>query len=147
MLIFKTYCPSSANSPAQTREEEPIADQAVEFWGGFSSIRTESFSVKCNPAFGSHCNPASYVREGGVGLIHSSLASRKTQCSNLSWMYKDEVKEDFYFLFFEWLKNAGVDSGPVKKPRTQGVENFYGIHKILCFTRKKNLISYSLFSR
>lgn len=31
--------------------------------------------MKCNPAFGLHCNPASYVREGGVGLIYSSLES------------------------------------------------------------------------
>lgn len=57
--------------------------------------------MKCNPTFGLHCNPASYVKEGGVGLIYNSLASRKTQCSNFSWMYKEEVKEDFYFLFFE----------------------------------------------
>lgn len=57
--------------------------------------------MKCNPAFGLHCHPASYVREGGVGPIYSSLASRKTQCSNFSWMHKEDVKEDFYILFFE----------------------------------------------
>lgn len=57
--------------------------------------------MKYNPALDLHCIPASYVREGGVGLIYSSLASRKTQCPNFSWMHKEEVEEDFYILFFE----------------------------------------------
>lgn len=53
--------------------------------------------MKCNPAFGLHSNSATYVREGGVGIIYSSLASRKTQCSNFSWIHKEEVKKNFYF--------------------------------------------------
>lgn len=53
----KTYCPSSANTPAQIREEQctDLADRSVEFWGGFASVGTESFSIKCNPAFRLHC--------------------------------------------------------------------------------------------
>lgn len=77
MSIFKTYCPSSANTPAHIREEQPadLADQSVESGGGFASVGRESYSVK--------------------------WISRKTQFLNFHWMHEEEDKYEFYFLLFE----------------------------------------------